>query len=664
MEAKMNMQSMAMDDVHNTFWRDDQVCILFLTDIPLLNEAGILNREPLRNLMFELPNNVTRFLNQVVGGAPAIQVQLNFLNGGSHPDSKVATQTKQASHRTDSEDDPGIFPGVYPFEVALPPIDLPLPFTVHTSIAGFFQIEVPSQPSSGTPLMRASASSGHNSPDSLVVSIVEKINKKENLEELNRELSQESGGHIVATVAAPVWLSGGTGDGITQGCPLTPPMPVSDSCSNWHIELPDLSPDLQSKTGEGVTVFILDSFPERGVIERAARDAGDDNLLLREVNETVEFDYNFMSGIKNVQEMGDTQGTFVGKDVYGRHYPILLADHGLFIAGIVHDVAPEASIECIRVLNDLCVGDVQLISKALWNIYLRKVSPASMPQAAPLDGKPVVINMSLVIPTDEELKSKNVDPTSGALQDIRANLFYLIKALTELEVIVVASAGNEADLREMSGGNRPDALRPAAWGNEPYQLEGIVPVGAVNGSGKATSYSCYPGNRGIATYGGEVPKVPLPTSNNPSVDTSDMLRGIYSSVEYPPLSADPPEQYYTAPDDHAWAYWVGTSFATPIISGLAARILEKKKTTPILGSVRDNVLRAASGSTAWDRLSSSPGGAATGAGGDITITQTGRVIRAMQQCWSIDRDDEGDEDEAQVEIEITEIKVTINESNG
>ena len=32
---------------------------------------------------------------------------------------------------------------------------------------------------------------------------------------------------------------------------------------------------------------------------------------------------------------------------------------------------------------------------------------------------------------------------------------------------------------------------------------------------------------------------------------------------------------YPAPNDDAWAYWSGTSFATPIITAVAARVLEK-----------------------------------------------------------------------------------------
>ncbi len=432
-----------------------------------------------------------------------------------------------------------------------------------------------------------------------------------------------------------------------QGCPLTPPIPVTDSCFNWHIRLPRLSSDLKSKKGDGVTVFILDSFPERGVIARAARDAEDDNLLLKKVNETVEFDYSFMSGIQDVLEMGETQGTFVGKDVYGRHYPILLADHGLFIAGIVRDVARHARIECVRVLDDLCVGDVQVIANALWNIYLRKAL-----RSGDLYNKPVVVNLSLVIPTDEEAKSGEVDTKIGGAENVWANLKQPLQALNGLDVIVVASAGNEGDLREYPGINRPKALYPAAFAYAPYSVDNIIPVGAVNERGDPASYSCYPGLRGVATYGGEVPDVtpknpPNPPSDNVKVTISDAPVGIFSSVEYPPLLADPPEQYYAAPNDHAWAYWVGTSFATPVISALAARVLESN------GGIQD-ILNAASDTTQWDRLDPSY---------SASSTATGNMLKAVQHCIARDWDDEDDEDEVEVEIEITEVTVTVHGSN-
>src|SRR5439155_11947610 len=132
------------------------------------------------------------------------------------------------------------------------------------------------------------------------------------------------------------------------------------------------------------------------------------------------------------------------------------------------------------------------------------------------------------------------------------------------------------------------------------------------------------------TYGGEVPDVqPLdPPSSNPVVTIKDPLRGIYSSVEYPPLSdvpVDLPEQYYEAPNLHAWAYWIGTSFATPIVSAVTARILEVR----VLGSVHDAILNTATGVTQWDNLDPATTGVAS-------ESATGPVLGAVQQCAAED----------------------------
>jgi len=85
--------------------------------------------------------------------------------------------------------------------------------------------------------------------------------------------------------------------------------------------------------GEGVIIFVLDTLPERKVILDAAQKAGDDNLLLLDVNNVITYNYNFLSsGIEDP----DPDPAAVGKDVYGgalshrnrrswlvysRHYP-------------------------------------------------------------------------------------------------------------------------------------------------------------------------------------------------------------------------------------------------------------------------------------------------------------------------------------------------------
>ena len=638
---QMPMGGMSMGNEHTSLWRHDQVTVLFHSDKPLIVD-GMLNNAPLKELhLRRYVNQLSNFLKQ--HGVP---VTLHFLDDSDHPKHKPMPQaTSDMSNTADAFQLPA---GVYAFGFPQP---IESDFgPISTSVISFLQIEQhSSQGGSGSASTEMPGSSadgngnGKNDSMDIIPRIVNTLN--ENLGELNGipdENSQELNRDevIPITIAAPDFLTGGTPSGGSQGCPLSPPIPVKDSCSDWHIRLPHLPHDLKSKKGDGVTVFVLDAFPERGVIARAARDAGDDNLLLRNVNETVTFDYSFMSGIQDVQEIGDTNGSFVGKDVYGRHYPIRLEDHGLFIAGIVRDLAPEARIECIRVLDDLCVGEVKVIANALNQIYFRKAL-----RSGDLYGKPVVVNLSLVIPTDDEAKSQGVDTKTGGANNPWSPLKQPLQILGQLGVIIAASAGNEGDEREMSSPFRPDALYPAAFAYSPYNLDNLIPVGAVDSCGKVTSYSCYPGPRGVATYGGEVPSVvppspPYPTSNDPDVRPSDMPRGIYSSVEFPPLSLDPPAQYYTSPNDHAWAYWVGTSFATPIISALAARVLEAG------GGIPD-ILNAASDTTQWDRLDPSLDGGSTA---------PGKMLIAAQHCVHKDRDDKDGEDEV--------VNIVINELNS
>jgi hypothetical protein len=608
----MNEQPMPM---HDTFWRNDQVTVVFRSDISLTSGDVIQKKAQLLeqlNLPFQL-QQLNQFLQQ-----KQVPIILHFLDDSDTLENNHPSSSQQDTLRM--EDGPGLPSGVYLFGLSSP---IQSPYgEISTGVVSFLKFEKRSSQGMG------SSASGMEMPEpaddtrSFVPVIVKDLN--EGLEELNQDSK------IPIVLSAPNWLSGGTPIG--QGCPLTPPIPAEDACSNWHLELPGLDPQLQERTGDGVTVFILDAFPERGVISNAAEDAGDDNWLLNNVNETVSFDYSLMSGVQEILDMASTGNAAVGKDVYGRHYPIEISDHGLFIAGIVRDIAPDAQIECVRVLNFLCVGDLQILAGALSKIYNRMLSVnPDTGKDGDLYGKPVVINLSLVIPTDDEAQQKQINPSAGGFNIIQANLFFAIQSLAELGAMIVASAGNEGDLRESPGGKRPMALYPAAFGSPPYSIDGVIAVGAVDANGHVTSYSCYPGSRGIATYGGEVPHIvpPNPPSSNPSLTTLDALRGIYSSVEYPPLSVDPPAQYYQATNDHAWAYWVGTSFATPIISAVTARILEGQ----VSGNVHDAILNAATGIAQWDNLNPTTTGVASG-------STTGPVIWALQQCVAEDEEEE------------------------
>ena len=51
---------------------------------------------------------------------------------------------------------------------------------------------------------------------------------------------------------------------------------------------------------------------------------------------------------------------------------------------------------------------------------------------------------------------------------------------------------------------------------------------------------------------------------------------------------------------NTWAYWSGTSFATPIISALAARILQDRDPKSV--DVQQAIIDAATGEMVWTRV--------------------------------------------------------------
>ena len=444
---------------------------------------------------------------------------------------------------------------------------------------------------------------------------------------------------VPITSGAPNWLSGASNGvdplgHVAAGCPLTPPIPVpgdaycSVSPGLWPISLPDLPRSLKRLSGEGVTVFVLDTLPKRGNITRAAEAAGEHNLLLLDLENNVQFFYPIMPDIDDP----DPLQAATGKDITGRLIGFRMPDHGLFVAGIIRNLAPDAQVECIRVLNDWCVGTVQFLIDQLHGILQR------VQDGGDLNKRDVVINLSLVIPGDADVMMAGIKEKD--LKLVREPLFVAVQSLADRGVILAASAGNEGDQRYQAPATRPDALYPAAYAyyNDPrlHNPFNIIPVGSVDGDGDAASYSCYPGAAGVATYGGEVPGKDnlLKQGNRITIKNPtalDAVIGVYTSLSYPSLYYKDPDPTYPIPNAHGWAYWVGTSFATPIASAVAARALElNRRTPPTAPPTEPIVFPAATDSTLWSNLSSSSTG--TGMGG--TASEEGLMIRAVQCSFS------------------------------
>jgi hypothetical protein len=349
------MDNQPMPNMHDTFWRENQIVITFHSNTPLVSTAGINNApDILKQLKLEAQlQTLNQFLKE-----NSLDFTLSFFS----EENKQQEPSRPQSSSSDSGQQADSFklpPGVYLYGLQKP---------VFTDF-GHLQTSV-------VTFLNFNGSASATSDVDPVVRIVNGFNHK--LEELNRQSL------VPISFAGPVWLKAGTPP-VPQGCPLTPPIPLEDSsCAYWHYQLPHLPKELRKMKGEGVTVLILDTLPTREVISKAVQKAGDDNLLLFDVSNSITYNYNFLSaGI----EIPGTELLAVGKDVYGEHYPIKIADHGLFIAGIVHDIVPRAKIECIRVLDDYCVGDLYMFLNALHDIQNRMV------QGGDLYQQPVVINM-------------------------------------------------------------------------------------------------------------------------------------------------------------------------------------------------------------------------------------------------------------------------------
>lgn len=470
-----------------------------------------------------------------------------------------------------------------------------------TTVVGFFHVEISNMAYSNS---NTGSMDGRGNQDGYG----EQDNTRQLVNLINRNLDTLRQGKIPVVAAMPNWLSGGAGC-LTHTFGV-PPIPVSqgNSCTSstglWPITLPDLSDTMQGLKGDGVTVFVLDSMPSSDEIINAANSAGNNNLLLHEIVQQISSGQTPSITLK-YQYLGQRLDNSTaeqpksGDDLYGRPFtPYPSSDHGLFITGILRDLAPGATIEYIRVLNDFGVGDTTGLVDALIEIQKR------MEENGNLYNQPVVINLSLgAIPSQEDLAqlwfnadySYQSEEFANIVKDnelLRLGLHLVIQRLTELGAVIVASTGNDSSIHQWEPWTANPAPRKGP--RYPAGFPEVISVGAVDKLGRAAPYSNYPqlppNHNGIATYGGGMPTAvppvglggtvppqdhgPDPHTMTTAIDVDGVI-GVYTAPKYPALAADDQSQSYDAlPYSYDWAYWSGTSFAAPIISAVAARVLQ------------------------------------------------------------------------------------------
>jgi hypothetical protein len=247
-----------------------------------------------------------------------------------------------------------------------------------------------------------------------------------------------------------------------------------------------------------------------------------------------------------------------------------MPDHGLFVAGLIHGIAPRAPITLEPVLDEMGVGDLSLLLLGLQHVLAGK--PERMPQ---------IVNLSLgFLPHPARLPAawyglrrphdpaylhaeEMFDPerderwVSGNRVEVGRTIDLLEVGLRELSTylslnncLVVAAAGNDS-LGQV--GAHHARMQPRL----PARFNTVLGVAATTSDPRQPArYSNVGDERElgdhVATFGGNA---------SDALEPEDGVIGIYSG--------DFPDE---RPNETGWAFWSGTSFATAIVSGIASNL--------------------------------------------------------------------------------------------
>lgn len=382
-----------------------------------------------------------------------------------------------------------------------------------------------------------------------------------------RQLAQE-GLRIVS--AMPNWLVTAAPTWYEDGGPAFPPRPApgldvpgaSTSQVGWHVTLEDPTIPLDRNGAEGVVVAVLDTahHPDR-LRSAATRPELRRNWLLHRLNTNLRSDNSsFSIEFDRYPVINDAR---TGRDAYDEPRYYFMPDHGLFVAGLIRDIAPRARIRLIRILNDFGGCDLYNLFAALTDLE-HELASGNLPR--------LVINLSLTVTPDvqrlpfvwfdhRQWQTGQLPGVIRLVQFLEEGLRLLFDSLRDHGALIVAAAGNDSASEARKGrGPRP----PRA----PARYDSILSVTSVNSRAQPSQFAnaagVFPGSTGVATLGGDGSEL---------IDVNalpDAVRGLYISPTFPQG-----QQNTTG-----WADWSGTSFSTAIVSAVSAHLLAQGWTPP------------------------------------------------------------------------------------
>jgi hypothetical protein len=394
---------------------------------------------------------------------------------------------------------------------------------------------------------------------------------------------------------SPNWLMSAASQGAGTGGPGGLPAPFKGGDVDAQYEFSELKGRLDKiglyGAGDNVDVAILDTAPCPHDLVLAMKEHPGNALLQRLLEPNGVFKL-YPASFEATRRMTNTSLNL---------HDYKMTDHGLFAAGIIHTIVPKARIHLVEVLNQFGVGDLQSFVEGLTKVRDEIYKP----------GRKLVINCSwmldLPVSQNHRRAQDHPDPNERDPEfDFEEAILKFVRqadeenALTLRQICnslflagaqVVAAAGNDwertkkrkddDDLRVGNTSRQVEAPRPEA--RYPAGFVSAIGVGALpkgakpdprTNKYKASSYSNFgdkPAVKGILTLGGEEGR-------------KKGVLGLYISKEYP-VKKDP-EYVRDTPhkrelrmevrnrqEENAWAWWAGTSFATPIMTGAIAAAL-------------------------------------------------------------------------------------------
>ena len=371
----------------------------------------------------------------------------------------------------------------------------------------------------------------------------------------------------------------------------------SDFFEKYKKDKKDKSEEM--KKSKSVVVAVLDTYPKDAQISAfkitndfLGRMTNMVNVSLVEVDDKVNVILNTLK--KNQDD---------NKGIHAKAHEYEMSSHGLFVTSLIHMIAPKAKIKVYRVLNDYGIGTSYTVMRGLQEAL------SNHQEINNHEDIPLVINLSLTmtfpllkdhLPTETdkpidfhdllELIIDDIEEERGGadvwgykcgMDQLACQLRYAVQSVTHLlsklkNVTIVAAAGNEN-----VGNGVPEASFPASF----EEVIGVAALKALdkpptNESQLTVSLTTYsskadkPARQGFAVFGGESAEPPEKKQAKKATFTGvGRLAGLYID-KFPESNGDgtykPPENNNNST---GWAYWSGTSFATPIIAGAMAKLL-------------------------------------------------------------------------------------------